>query len=321
MHMTMTMKRLAAVLAAFALLAVGCGDDDDTTSETVSDVTGGDGEEAGPTVTVTVTEDSIEVPPEITGGVVEITVENRTDEDEMEVIFASVTPGTSEDAFRTALLAAFQGESIDEIIEAAGGVPVPPGEGSATETVILEAGEYFFVAEVTAGDNSGNEGEGDAGAEGGEGGEGGPPTLLVAAATVTEGPSGELPETDGTITAVDYSFEVDVQAGEAFTFVNEGPIQFHHAVLFNFGSLDPAVVEDNIAAFLETEEPPEALADGLPEEVYAGGSAVFSPGLGGTFRATLESGTTYAAVCFIGDRAGGPPHAFAYDMYEVFTVD
>lgn len=30
--------------------------------------------------------------------------------------------------------------------------------------------------------------------------------------------------------------------------------------------------------------------------------------------------TTSAVVCFMQDRAGGPPDAFAHDMYDAFTV-
>jgi len=36
--------------------------------------------------------------------------------------------------------------------------------------------------------------------------------------------------------------------------------------------------------------------------------------------APLQSGRTYAFVCFINDRAGGPPHAFANDMFKAVAV-
>ncbi|MBW3548891.1 MAG: hypothetical protein KY452_12275 [Actinobacteria bacterium] len=135
---------------------------------------------------------------------------------------------------------------------------------------------------------------------------------------------GELPETDGTITAVDYDFEVDVQAGDSFTFRNDSSNQFHHAVVFNFGSIDPATVEENLPAFLEGGEeqpPPPAFEDLDFEKLESGHAGVFGPGGAGTAIGTFQSGNTYAAICFIQDRTGGPPHAFAYDMYEVFQVD
>jgi hypothetical protein len=39
-----------------------------------------------------------------------------------------------------------------------------------------------------------------------------------------------------------------------------------------------------------------------------------------TFTAQLESGNTYAVVCFIQDLPGGPPHAFGHNMFKVFAV-
>lgn len=34
-----------------------------------------------------------------------------------------------------------------------------------------------------------------------------------------------------------------------------------------------------------------------------------------------QSGRTYAVVCFIKDRSGGPPPVIANDMKEIFTVE
>lgn len=63
--------------------------------------------------------------------------------------------------------------------------------------------------------------------------------------------------------------------------------------------------------------PPE----GVPEPEDAGYTAVFGPDQGGTFDVTLQSGRTYAVACFIQDREGGPPHAFAHDMVDFFTIE
>jgi len=147
------------------------------------------------------------------------------------------------------------------------------------------------------------------------------PDIVIAPLTVTAGPGGqELPETAGTITATDYAFEVDVAPGDSFTFRNRSSAQFHHAIVFDFGTLDPTVVEQNLPGFLQSEgqNVPEAFKD-LDDKPPAG-SGVFGPGGAGTADATFEAGSTYAVICFIQDRTGGPPHAFAYDMTEVFTV-
>jgi hypothetical protein len=139
---------------------------------------------------------------------------------------------------------------------------------------------------------------------------------------VTGGEDDELPDTDGTFTASEYQFEVEASEGSTFTFLNDGPDQLHHAILFDFGDLDPEVVEQNFAAFAASDgEPPAALAEVDFEHLEAGGSGVFSSRGGGTFAAELAAGTTYVVACFISDLEGGPPHAIAYDMWEVFTVD
>ena len=74
---------------------------------------------------------------------------------------------------------------------------------------------------------------------------------------------------------------------------------------------------------LETEDggqPPK----GLPQPEDVGFSGIFSDALGGQFQllqGEFESGRTYLFSCFISDRAGGPPHAIAYDMYEAVTIE
>lgn len=91
----------------------------------------------------------------------------------------------------------------------------------------------------------------------------GTPLLYTAPLTVSGDGGGELPDTDGSFTASDYEFAVDAAAGERFTFRNDGPEQLHHAQIFNFGDIDPAVVEENFTAFVssEGEDIPEAFAD------------------------------------------------------------
>jgi hypothetical protein len=71
-----------------------------------------------------------------------------------------------------------------------------------------------------------------------------------------------------------------------------------------------------LAAGDESSPPPPEL-DLTAEEL---GTGVFSAGLGQTIPMTFEAGRTYAAVCFLQDRAGGPPHVVAHGMKEVFTV-
>lgn len=315
-------RRGVAALAVMSLLGLaGCGDDDSAGPAG----SGGGGER----VEFTLTSDRIEGPEEIEGGVVEVTI--STELDGADVSFTKVPDGTSEQDFKEAVSKALGGQGLSEVFGATAGLS--GSEGSFTETIELPAGAYFVwsLPEGPPGDDDGGDGpadgpEGEGEGEGGPGGGGGPPpeAVVLTALTVTEG-AGELPERDGgSIVAKDYTFDIDVEAGESFTFRNDGPEEYHHVVLFDFGDLDADVVEENLPAFFESGEdgpPPAAFKDLDMENLEAGNSGVFSPGLGGTFSAELEGGTTYAAVCFISDKSGGPPHAFAHKMIKVFAVE
>ena len=338
-------RRKSAILAialSLGLVLGACGDDsspsanDDESGETEQ------GEESG--FTVTLNADGLELPEEVEGGVVEVTLE--TDLEEPEVNFTKVADGTTEEDFRAAIASATSGGEIPATIEATAGISAFEAKDGFTQTIELPAGEYFAWAdpvspegegeeggeeaeestETTAGGGSGRpEGE-EEGEEGGEEEAPDPAAFLVQPVKVTAGGDGELPDTGSSITARDYSFDVKVKAGgEQFTFQNEGPDQLHHAVLMNFGKIPVKDVEENLQKFLESEgegEPPAAFKDLDMEKVFTtGGTAVFSPGLGGTAYAKFESGNTYAAICFLQDRAGGPPHVFGKGMRTVFTVE
>ena len=242
-------------------------------------------------VTVTVNGDSISVPSEIDAGVVEVTIAGEMNVGS-EVDFTKVTAGTTEEQFIEATLRVLRGGPFPDFFEGNAGVLAGPVPMSVT----LEPGAYFVWTALFGGED-----------------------LVTSEVTVTGAAGGELPDTDGIITVRDYSFDVDVSAGDTYTFKNEAANESHHAVLINFGDLDPALVEENLPAFIQADEntpPPDALAefDDIP------GSGVFSPGFSGTFSTTLESGNTYAIACFIQDRAGSAPHAIAYDMFDAFQV-
>ncbi|MBA2624721.1 MAG: hypothetical protein H0U89_03845 [Acidimicrobiia bacterium] len=103
--------------------------------------------------------------------------------------------------------------------------------------------------------------------------------------------------------------------------MNEGPEQVHHAVLFPFvEGTDEAAAEAALNTFLASEDAPPPPEIDLANIDSTGDSAVYSGGLGGTSEADLVAGRTYAVVCFISDRAGGPPHVVAHDMKKIFTV-
>ncbi len=98
---------------------------------------------------------------------------------------------------------------------------------------------------------------------------------------------GDLPEADGTIKATEYSFDVSgLKAGEhTYRFENTGK-ELHHAQLFPIN--DGATIDD-VEAFFGTQ---------------------------GTL--DLKAGD-YVMLCFINDKAGGPPH-FTKGMLQKVTV-
>lgn len=285
-------------MAMVAIALVGCGDDDDEAveEESVEEEATEEVAESGGSVTVTVGAEELTIEGEPAAGAVSVTIEGLAEGQEVD--FTRVEPGTTVEATVEGLGEVTEGGAFPDFLLDNAGV------NSAEATVLLDEGSYV----VWTDGNTTGEGE---------------PAFVAAELEVGPGEEGELPEADGTFVVRDYEFEVPSSAGESFTVINEGPEQFHHAILFNFGDLDEAVVEENLPAFLAGDEntpPPEPLAGIDFENLEAGGSGVFGPDGGGTFDATLEAGNTYAVVCFIQDRTGGPPHALAYNMWDTFTV-
>lgn len=314
-------KRRALSLLAVLLLVLGlaaCGDDDDGT-ETGSGSASGSASAPAETVEldITATDFAFEgVESTIEGGLVELTLTNEGEADH-EAFFLGI--GDKEPAVALEeLTKVFEGGPFPRDLEAAGGViEVEPGDSVETE-MVLRPGRYALIC--TLDDEPGDD------AEGGEEPEAqAQPHFARGMQLVVEvegGEDAELPEAEHSITARDYTFDVDVEAGEqTVLFSNEGPKETHHAVIVGFaeGRTEEQAQQD-IEAFLAADDggpPPEGVEE--PEDI--GGTQVFDPGLGGTYRLTFESGRVYAVLCFISDREGGPPHAIARQMVKVFTVE
>lgn len=316
-------RTATAALLSLALLVTACGDDDDTdtsatdTEETSEDTAAdpdetseeAEGEGAGDEGTVlelTLTDDGLTgVPDTFAGGAVEVSLTVEGSREYASVDFTRVDDGTTVEQFAEEFIVVFDGGAFPDYVQSNAGIEAAPGE-TVTSTILLEPGTHIVWHEgVTEDEES-------------------PPEIVGTLVEVTEGEVTELPDTDGEIVARDYSFEPNVTGPGTITFRNEGPDQLHHAVVVDFGTNTLEVVEEAIEPLIESEEdaaPPDV--EGLDMEQVNfdfAGSAVFGPGLGGTFEADFQSGNTYALICFISDRAGGPPHAIGMDMYEVFTV-
>lgn len=324
-------SRLLVVVAVLALLGAACGDSADdearattTTAAGTSSTTAG--EEEATELEVSALDFSFSgVPAELEAGVYDITFEN-VGEVEHELAFVEIGD-TPIDDVGPALAPTLEGGPFPEFLD---NLAIPlyadPGETVETTTILAE-GSYALICTFTgAAPEAGTTTTEGAGGPEDEGPQGPPHYELgmVQALTITEG-AGEaaLPETESSVTASDYAFDVDVSAGpQTVAFTNAGPDQVHHGVFFAFNEgVDESAAEAALETFLASEDetgPPPPEIDLTAETPEFG---LFSTGLGATYEVDFESGRTYAVVCFIQDRTGGPPHVVAHDMKEIFTVE
>jgi hypothetical protein len=253
-------------------------------------------------VNLTLTETSIDgLPTDLVAGAIDVTVTDETEGAGGSVNFTRVEPGTDQAAFAEGLAAAFGGGPLPDFFLNTSGVI------NHTMTTVDE-GEYIVWMDVA------NNLDRESTVE----------DVVTAPLTVGAGDNDAvLPETDGSVRAGDYLFDVDVTAGgSTVTFTNSSDNQFHHVILVDFGSNDPAVVEDELPTLLASEEDapiPEGIDPSQINFEFAE-APVMGPGGSATFDVTFEEGHTYAALCFISDREGGLPHAIQHGMYDVFQV-
>lgn len=278
-------KRWVAVFATLVLLVGACGDS-------------GGGAEPN-TLSFTITDTGYtDLPVSLEAGIYTVTVRNdsASDADVDLIEGADRTP----EQFLNDIAPVLEGAPIPEYMKSVTGIGTIPSGGSRTTTLTLPPATFMVL-------NTSAEGQ---------------PQIARLEVTGDRPAADDLP--DGpSITARDYAFDVDgITAGSnTVTFVNLGPDQIHHAVLMAFPEgTSPEEAEAAIGVLFglgDDEAPPEGTP--LPEDLASTG--VFSAGNGGTFTADFEAGRTYGVFCFISDRAGSAPHAFAYEMYEYFTVE
>lgn len=333
-------RRVVRGLVALTVLTsfvAACGDDDDDDATPVEETDDGGAAEEVEAQQISVTGIDYafsEAPTELDAGLVELTFANEG-EVEHEAAFIEIGDTPLEE-FLPKFDPVFVGEGGGPIPAEAENVAAPvevgPGE-SATVTFALADGTYALICTFDGdAEEQAAEGEGDL-----TDGEEEPVTSerlhynrgMARVVTVNPGAAVELPEADGTITASDYTFDADVEAGDkVINFENAGPSEIHFTGISSFDGTDAAAVEEAFVASLtsETGEPPEGAPE--PDEEDFAFSGVFSSGLGSHIELEegFESGKTYLLVCFLTDRAGGPPHALpeemgGHGMYKVITVE
>jgi hypothetical protein len=113
---------------------------------------------------------------------------------------------------------------------------------------------------------------------------------------------GELPSTDAKIDAVDYSFDTSgLKAGtQEITFTNNGK-EPHFALA---APIKPGKTIEDVKKSLKSESGPPPI-----DEAKTVSTGILDGGRSQVVDLELQKGN-YVLVCFVGDRAGGPPHAF-----------
>ena len=114
----------------------------------------------------------------------------------------------------------------------------------------------------------------------------------------------ELPEAQATVAASEYTFETSgLKAGKnTILFENTGK-QLHHLIA---SPVKPDATPAQVIKFFETEEKSANPFRGGEEADL--GTSVIDAGTSQVVNLEMKAGS-YAFLCFIPDRAGGPPHA------------
>ena len=243
----------------------------------------------------------INAPANIAGGTTRIVLKNsgRSAHDAQMIR----VEGADQNAVVQFLSATEEGGPTPDWFRGGGGVgTVPPGQ-TATVTMELEAGDWY-IADTQSPDQPENA-----------------PSYVTTGGlkqlTVADGGSdASLPDATATVEAKDFSFEIsgELKSGRnSVQFANEGA-EPHHLIGF---PLLPGKTAADFATFIQTEgaptgPPPVDFESQVGTAVIAGGQSLVTD-------MELSAGN-YMFVCFVSDRAGGPPHAIGHQMYREVKV-
>ena len=276
------------VLAYLSVLLVACGGDG-SQGNAASEAPAGPQE-----VHFTASDFAFAGPTSIESGVVTFVLDN-TSENFHHLQLARLTDGMTVEDFHQRLMTLQPGTPLPSWFVDAGGVnPPPPGE-PARVTLMVEPGEYVVLCFVDTPDHVPHFAKG-----------------MVAPLTVTEaaGAPASLPESDRTLTLVDYAFSFDapLTSGSQDIRVVNGATQAHEIALFR---LVPGKTMEDVMTW-------GASYEGEPPMIPAGGVPAIRPGQEAVIHVELEPGD-YVALCFLPDANDGVPH-LAHGMVLPFTI-
>ena len=278
---------VAAVLGVFMLGVAACGGDDEVVPATVS-------------VEVAPAGDGFELtaPASVEAGLVRLEFHNGTEEGADAQLLRLADGHTIDEAL--AAIASEDGK-IPDWLTAEGGVGTIEPAATGVVELVLEEGTYHVVDT--------GEPEGDDVQSHAESG-------ATATLEVTSGDDdAELPEVDASIEMADFEFVTDgLKAGtNRFLLSNTGE-ELHHTLIV---PINEGAAFDAVKEYMTSEEGD----DGPPPVDFAKlqASAVLDAGREQIDELELTAGR-YALVCFLTNRAGGPPHA-ALGMVSELTVE
>jgi hypothetical protein len=270
-----------------------------------------------PSVTVTARDYSFEVPPEIEGGVIRVTLQNSGEVKHEAVIVAA--GDTPLDRLKQDLTPIVKGEGkpTPDYIRFQGGVSLVPGGTSEMAFLTLPAGNYVMVCTLTDADSLTDPA--------------GPPSAeaqrfhyelgMAVPFTVKKTNTATMPPTDGRIIARDWAFETPplVPGFKVLTFSNYGQ-QDHSLAVAEFPDrVTEAAAKAAFEALLRADE-----AHPLPGDTPIADDVAFagplSAGAQVTFPINLKVHRTYVFACYMADRSGGALHATGKHMVAYSTT-
>ena len=299
------MKQLRWLLAAlllFAFVGAACGDDDDSTvgsGETTT--TAKDDSAAPPEYTITASESGdaykFDMPSDIKGGVVTITLDNSKGKEPHDFQLAELEGHTLDDVLKQV---ASESATLEPWLKHGVGVnEAMPGKSTSATFELKPNTEYaFFCTESNEEKNIPHATHGMSG------------TFKTG-----EDSGAAMPESTATIDTSEYKFAIDgLKSGKnTVEFSNKGSM-LHHVIIVPF--LEGKTLDDLKTTLASQDDSPAA----PPVDFEKGSfSAVAGPGQSIVYDLDLAPGH-YAILCFMPDPGtAGPPHALK-GMVDEFTV-
>ena len=266
------MKLITALAATmFALTLTACGDDDD-------DGGGGEDQSSAAPLAIVATDKGIQAPASVEAGVVEISLQNEGKQNHEAQLIRLDDGHTADEALKA--ITSESSKIPDWFVDGGGVGTVKPGGEARTVTQALEPGTWAILDTDAQKPQS-------------------------ASLEVTGEPvDAELPEAEATVTSSEYKFETSGLKPGSNTILHENAgKELHHVIA---SPVKPDATAEAVLKFFETEE--KSADPFLKGEAGDVGTSVLDSGQSQVTDLELEQGK-YAFMCFIPDRAGGPPHA------------